>query len=56
MNNSPWAYLLKLLKPIWTHDPDQNPPRTTQQGHIMCVRHVTVPAVPTQEAVPEEGG
>ena len=30
--------------------------RTTQQGRVNCRHHVTVPAVPTQEAIPEEGG
>ena len=31
-------------------------PRATQQGRFKCRCHVTVPAVPTQEAIPEEGG
>ena len=31
-------------------------PRATQQGCIKCRRHVTVLAVPTQEAIPEESG
>ena len=31
-------------------------PRVTQQGRIKCRRHIPVPAVPTQEAIPEEGG
>ena len=31
-------------------------PRATQQGRIKCRCHVTVPVVPTQEAIPEEGG
>ena len=31
-------------------------PRATQQGHVKCRRYVTVPAVPSQEAIPEEGG
>ena len=30
-------------------------PRATQQGRVKCKPHVTVPAVPTQEAIPEEG-
>ena len=33
----------QLFNPIRTHDPDQNPP-------------ITVPAVPTQETIQEEGG
>ena len=31
-------------------------PRATQQGHVKCRHHVTLPAVPTQEAILEEGG
>ena len=31
-------------------------PRATQQGRVKCWCHVTVPAVPTQEAILEEGG
>ena len=31
-------------------------PRATQQGRVKCRHHVTVPAVLTQEAIPEEGG
>ena len=31
-------------------------PRATQQGRVKCMRYVTVPAVPTQEAIPEKGG
>ena len=30
-------------------------PRPIQQGSVKCRCHVTVPAVPTQEAIPEEG-
>ena len=30
-------------------------PRATHQGHIKCRGHITIPAVPTQEAIPEEG-
>ena len=39
-----------LLKTIRTLDPDQN------LGYIAESCQVTVPAVPTQEAIPEEGG
>ena len=46
---------MQLLKLIRTHDPDQTHPRATQQGCIKCRCHITVPAVPTQEAIPEEG-
>ena len=28
----------------------------TQRGGVKCRRHITVPAVPTQEAIPEEDG
>ena len=31
-------------------------PRATQQGRVKCRHHITVPAVPTQKAIPEEGG
>ena len=31
-------------------------PRATEQGRVKCRCHVTVPAVLTQEAIPEEGG
>ena len=31
-------------------------PRAKQQGRVKCRRHVIVPPVPTQEAIPEEGG
>ena len=40
-----------LLKPIQTHDPDQN-----WQGRVKCRPHVTIPVVLTQEAIPEEDG
>ena len=30
--------------------------RVKQQGRVKCRHHVTVPAVPTQEAILEEGG
>ena len=48
--------LTKLFNPIRTHDPDQNRPRATQQGRVKCRRYITVPALTTQEAIPEEGG
>ena len=31
-------------------------PRATQQTRIKCRCHITIPAVPTQEAILEEGG
>ena len=31
-------------------------PRATQQGQVKCRLHVNGPAVPTQEAIPVEGG
>ena len=31
-------------------------PRATQQGCNKSRHHFTVPAVPTQEAIPEKGG
>ena len=31
-------------------------PRATQQGRVKCRHHITVPVVPTQGAIPEEGG
>ena len=31
-------------------------PRATQQSRVKCRRHINIPAVPTQEAIPEEGG
>ena len=31
-------------------------PRATKQGRVKCRCHSTVPTVPTQEAIPEEGG
>ena len=34
----------------------RNRSRATQQGRVKCRSHVTIPAVPTQEAIPEEGG
>ena len=47
--------LTQLFNPIWTHDPDQGY-TATQQGCVKFRPHITVPAVPTQEAIPEEGG
>ena len=45
-----------INNPLYTN-PDQirTRPRAKQQGRIKCRCHVTVPAVPTQEAIPEEG-
>ena len=34
----------------------RNHPRATQQGRVKCRCHITVPAVPTQEAITEDGG
>ena len=31
-------------------------PRATQQGRVKCKWYVPDPMVPTQEAIPEEGG
>ena len=54
---------LGMRKPNWQSSSNQSGlttqirtrPRATQQGRIKCRHHVTVPAVPTQEAIPEEG-
>ena len=42
--------------PAWGDYTRYNRPRATKQGCIKCKRHITVPAVPTQEAISEEGG
>ena len=42
-------YQSGLTTQISTH------PRATQQGRVKCRRHITVPAVLTKEAIPEEG-
>ena len=31
-------------------------PKATQQGRVKCRHHITITVVPTQEAIPEEGG
>ena len=43
-------YQWTKLSQISTH------PRATQQDCVKCRRHFTIPAVPTQEAILEEGG
>ena len=61
---SHWCTHLGMKKPNWQSSSTQSGlttqirthPRATQQGRVKCRRHLTVPAVPTQEAIPEEGG
>ena len=55
---------LGMRKPNWLSSSNQSGlmtqirihPRATQQSRVKCRCHGTVPAVPTQEAIPEEGG
>ena len=58
------CYYLGMKKPNWQSSSTQSGltnqirtrPRATKQGLIKCRCHFTIPAVPTQEAIPEEGG
>ena len=48
--------LTKLLNQSGLTTQIRTCPRATQQGHVKCRRHVTIPASPTQKAIPGEGG
>ena len=45
----------KALKLIWTHTPNQSPPKSYTAGLRQVWRHVTAQSVLTQEEIPEEG-